>query len=124
MPEEARKNRASYMRIWQKNRRSKNTYYSKNSDLKKSYGVNLVWFNHQFDLQKSVCLICKHPETTMIKGKTISLSVDHCHNTGKVRGLLCKPCNQGIGLLRHNPTLLQSAIDYLRKHDSGASNQS
>jgi hypothetical protein len=121
MSEEARKDRASYMRIWQKNRQSKNFYYSKNSDLKKSYGVDIDWFNLQFDLQNGVCLICKQPETTIIKGRTISLSVDHCHDTGKVRGLLCKPCNQGIGIFKHDLTLLQSAIDYLKKHGDGAS---
>ena len=121
MPEEARKDRAAYMRIWQQKRRSKNSYYGKNSDLKKNYGVDIDWFNRQFDLQNGVCAICHEPETTIIHGRKISLAVDHCHDTGRVRGLLCRGCNSSIGHFKHNTKILQSAMDYLRKHDDGAS---
>jgi hypothetical protein len=56
------------------------------------------------------------------KGKKItentylgSLSVDHCHATGKIRGLLCTKCNQGLGSFENNVEWLQNAIDYLRR---------
>lgn len=47
------------------------------------------------------------------KGSRVSWSIDHCHKTGKVRGLLCKTCNTGIGHLKDDPNILRSAINYL-----------
>lgn len=49
------------------------------------------------------------------EGSTKKLCVDHCHDTGKLRGILCHKCNVGIGLFKDNQTLLQGAIDYLRR---------
>jgi hypothetical protein len=43
------------------------------------------------------------------------LAVDHCHEGGEVRGLLCGRCNMAIGRFEHDPHLLQAAIDYLAK---------
>jgi hypothetical protein len=42
------------------------------------------------------------------------LSIDHCHNTGKVRGLLCDHCNKGLGLFKDNIDYLNKAIEYLK----------
>jgi hypothetical protein len=44
------------------------------------------------------------------------LHIDHCHITGKIRGLLCHLCNRGIGLFRERSDLLQAAIKYLESH--------
>jgi len=44
------------------------------------------------------------------------LVVDHCHSTGKVRGLLCSNCNRGIGMLQERVDILQNAIDYLKEN--------
>jgi hypothetical protein len=62
-----------------------------------------------------VCAICKKKSLKLSNNsKTFkSLSVDHCHKTNKVRGLLCDHCNQGIGHFFDNIDLLQAAIDYL-----------
>jgi hypothetical protein len=66
----------------------------------------------------NVCGICKKPETAidwqtkMIK----SLAVDHCHKTGKVRGLLCQKHNHVIGLITENLEILSSVKDYLLKY--------
>lgn len=59
-------------------------------------------------------------ETDIIKEKRCqrceSLYVDHCHDTMKVRALLCQFCNQGIGQFKENVSILESAIEYLKIH--------
>jgi hypothetical protein len=63
-----------------------------------------------------VCDICGNPETTLgPTGKVKLLAIDHDHLTGKVRGLLCARCNQGIGLFSDSPERLEKAIGYLRR---------
>lgn len=62
------------------------------------------------------CEICGSKTST--KGKS-RLSIDHDHDTGKVRGLLCNSCNLGIGHLRHNSNLLLKAIEYLKIRTNG-----
>lgn len=64
--------------------------------------------------QNHVCAICSRPET---RGKTKYLSVDHCHTTGKVRGLLCAKCNTVLGYMNDNPDYLTKAMEYLKKHE-------
>ncbi|MET9385308.1 endonuclease VII domain-containing protein [Streptomyces sp. NPDC002928] len=60
------------------------------------------------------CMICGNEETAVDgKGNVKTLSVDHCHETGRIRGLLCNTCNRAIGLLRDSPTLLREAAKYL-----------
>lgn len=57
------------------------------------------------------CAICQKPDG---EGKD-RLHLDHDHETGKARGLLCGPCNRGIGMLRDDPALVRKALDYLEK---------
>lgn len=66
-----------------------------------------------YDAQGGVCAICHKPETATRRGKLKALAVDHCHDTGLVRGLLCVECNTGIGKLREDTAILRSAIRYL-----------
>jgi hypothetical protein len=47
----------------------------------------------------------------------MELAVDHCHTTGKVRGLLCSTCNTALGSFQDNPAYLKAAIHYLESHD-------
>jgi len=113
---ETRANRAAYMREWQRKARAADPDYGKNSDLKKNYGITLDWYKEQHAKQGGVCAICNQPETAVIRGKTLSLAVDHCHDSGKVRALLCSACNTGIGSLKHDRDLLQKAIAYLETY--------
>lgn len=50
---------------------------------------------------------------------TVNLNLDHCHETGKIRGLLCRPCNTGLGMFRDNVEVLGSAMAYLEVHLDG-----
>jgi len=74
--------------------------------LKYCYGMSLMDYDVLFRRQRGVCAICKRRSAR-------TLCVDHCHATGKVRGLLCSKCNLGIGQLEDNPILVRAASAYL-----------
>jgi hypothetical protein len=78
--------------------------------------INRVDFDKLLMKQKNVCAICSKPESRMVKGTLSKLSVDHCHKKGHIRGLLCTKCNSGIGLLQDSCTILERAINYLKKN--------
>lgn len=107
--------RKEYMREWSRKSRAANKEYYAEQDLKKQYGVNMDWYRATLAKQNNVCAICAKPETTQIRNKTIAMPVDHCHTTGKVRGLLCTQCNRALGLFGDDPAALQAAIGYLEK---------
>ena len=115
---EQRANRREYMRENSRKHRAANPEYYRNVYFKKKYGVTIDWFNERFKEQNGVCAICGQSETSVIKGKLVSLSVDHCHQTGVVRGLLCSNCNFAISRLHHDPELLSKAIEYLNRSGS------
>ncbi len=79
------------------------------------YDISLAQYEHMHAEQNGVCLICGKPETIERNGKPRLLAVDHCHDTGKVRGLLCGKCNPMIGYADHSIDILTRAIDYLKR---------
>lgn len=79
--------------------------------LRRTYGISLEQYNKVFEYQKKACAICKTPH---VPGKP-RLSVDHCHTTGELRGLLCWGCNRKIGAFNDNVALLKAAALYLTK---------
>lgn len=80
---------------------AKFTYYKSKYKISKEEFVNMrIHQNFQ-------CAICKTPEDHC------KIVMDHCHSTGKVRGLLCSECNIGLGMLRDSQFNLRNAIDYL-----------
>jgi hypothetical protein len=83
-------------------------YYSKH--LEKNYGITVEQWKLMFESQGFACAICR----TTTNSSNQKWSTDHCHTTGKVRGILCQPCNTGIGLLKDNVDVLQQAIEYLK----------
>lgn len=76
----------------------------------KKYGINGADYNDLVKKQEGKCKICKTHESELKK----RLHVDHCHTTGKIRGLLCNRCNKCIGQFEEKIELLNSAIDYLK----------
>jgi len=87
----------------------------KNSKLKRAYGITLDEYEELLSKQDSKCAICGIDNNGKYRNKPRAFAVDHCHTTGKIRGLLCSDCNTGIGLLKDNINFLQSAIKYLNK---------
>ena len=77
--------------------------------LKKRYGLSMDQYRSLFVAQNDSCAICKRNKTI----NELGLHVDHNHNSGKVRGLLCPSCNQALGLLQDNPELCRLAAIYI-----------
>lgn len=87
-------------------------------NLQKVYGLTVVQYNALLAKQGGVCAICgdDEPNAHGRTRKKFRLSVDHCHKTGAVRGLLCQKCNRAIGLLDDDPIVMRKAISYLLRH--------
>ena len=84
----------------------------RDSYYQKAYGISLDDFNQLFKEQKGGCAICSTTDYYS-RMQYAKLIVDHCHKTGKVRGLLCKSCNIGLGEFKDDVSLLDNAIGYL-----------
>lgn len=101
-------------RIRQARYRAKNPYWHRRWRLPGRYGITLDEYNEMLAKQNEVCAICLGPETRVARGGGVQpLSVDHCHATNKVRGLLCNQCNTGLGKFKDSPDFLREAADYL-----------
>mgnify|MGYP001264807357 CR=1 FL=1 len=88
----------------------------KGKDLSRKYGITAEEYARMEKMQNGVCAICGKPETIRHQnGAVCQLSVDHDHDTGRIRGLLCKKCNQGLGYFMESCLVLENAIHYLRK---------
>lgn len=92
-------------------------YYSKRHRkycLMQNYGITEEQYTKMLEAQNGCCAICGTDKPT---GKWKVFAVDHNHETGQVRELLCNECNRGIGLLKDSPDRLIKAARYLLKHD-------
>lgn len=86
----------------------------RNQHLKK-YGITAAHYKRLYNRQKGLCAICRQPEAKRHKsGEPFELAVDHNHDTGLVRGLLCGKCNAAIGLMDDDTERLRNAIKYLK----------
>lgn len=85
-----------------------------NRRLRNSYNLTLDELTQMHKDQDKRCKICG--DLHDVVSKHGGLYVDHCHSSGKVRGLLCAKCNQLLGACKDNIVILQSAIDYLNSH--------
>lgn len=100
----------SYYKDIEKSRARQNAWWKANptkrrqNKLKYRYGIGLEEYQDMFTAQNGTCAIC---------GSAESLNVDHDHMTGKVRGLLCRACNHGLGNFQDSTARLVAAIRYL-----------
>ena len=90
---------------------------SRRKNLKHRYGITLEQYYEMLQSQDNRCAICNTTENKVIgERRDWNWAVDHCHDTGKVRGLLCNTCNRALGLFQDNKEILEKAIAYLETH--------
>lgn len=99
----------------------KQTY--RNKHLKKKYGFTQAEYVERFHKQNGECEVCKVKMVlqngTLTKGSSrnrSSCTIDHCHVSNKVRGLVCFSCNIAIGHVNDDPNILSNMIDYLQRY--------
>jgi hypothetical protein len=95
-----------------KARHQANPERTRNNDLKRNYGITLQEHQEMYDNQSGRCAICKKEGD----GKWKKLCVDHNHETGKVRQLLCRRCNMILGQAYDDASLFSEMILYLNRH--------
>jgi len=100
---------------WQRTESGKNS--SRTTKLKRRFGITPEEYGNLYRIQNGLCKICGNPETKIHRstGDIQRLAVDHEHNSGKIRGLLCTSCNLGIGNFKDSTVLLKKAIEYLNR---------
>lgn len=88
---------------------SKKTFEQRRRHRIQAYGITVEQYNQMLEDQGGGCYLCGGTDSK-------SLSIDHCHHTGRVRGLLCSAHNRALGLLGDDPEMLLKAHAYLVKH--------
>lgn len=108
---------AARMRQWAKDNAERHARTRHAWDLRNLYGTTPEHYAAMHEAQGGKCAICREEPKARhgTNGATYRLSLDHCHDTGRVRGLLCNDCNRAIGLLKDDPSLLREAINYLER---------
>lgn len=100
---------------WHKENPERVKELNKRSGLRKNYGITLEYYNEMKESQNHMCKICG----TDSPNNHGQFCVDHCHETGKIRGLLCDICNRGLGYFKDNVNFLESAAKYLKESVNG-----
>ncbi|MFJ8540604.1 endonuclease VII domain-containing protein [Streptomyces sp. NPDC093586] len=89
--------------------------YHREMHLLRKYGIDIAEYKRRLDSQGGACAICRRTDT----GKTNApFQVDHCHETGRIRGLLCFHCNKGLGYFGDNLEGVMKVVRYLQQHES------
>jgi hypothetical protein len=105
--------RARESKRWREKNPEKAKLFHRQTYYRTRYGIELEQAEAILAKQGHVCGICRKPVT--LSGKT-GAKLDHCHESGKVRGVLCHHCNIGLGQFRDDPTILSAAVAYVRRH--------
>lgn len=104
-------------KIWTRANLKKRSLSYRQSKLQSKFGITLEEYQTMWDAQGGVCAICGRPETILDhRSKKIRwLAVDHNHETGEVRGLLCSNCNKAVGLLHEDIEVIKNVVKYLER---------
>lgn len=97
--------------IWRRNNKEKEQLIERKQTLRK-YGLTIEQYNNLFSNQIGCCAGCNRHQSVFSR----SLSVDHDHKTGKIRGLLCNDCNLALGKVQDSKLTLQNLLNYLNTH--------
>jgi len=108
---------AAKVQKWRKNHPEQWARIQRANRLRRLYGMSLDAYEDMLKTQDGRCAICggKDPQTKMGPKGIPDFVVDHDHLTDRVRGLLCHPCNTGLGLFRDDPKRLETALLYLAR---------
>ncbi len=99
---------------WSANNPERSHLSQRQRNLKHRFGVDLEWYEKQFKKQNYSCAICETKTNKTVGDRQFwNFSVDHCHDSGKIRGILCNNCNRALGLFQDNPELLKKAASYV-----------
>lgn len=102
------------MKIWCADNREYLNAYKMRNYYKLKYGLTPEGKTAMLEAQGGVCACCGSPSPNHKQGWV----VDHCHDTGKVRGILCQPCNLALGKVKDSTNHLRALITYLEKHNA------
>lgn len=102
-------------REFKRNNRDKAILRSRKNNLKYIYNLTLDDYDRMLEIQGGGCAICGTTVPGKGKNHKKSFCVDHDHESGEIRGLLCNSCNRAIGLMYDNLEIVKSAVTYLEK---------
>lgn len=108
------KNREKELRVnetWRKRNRARWDFINWRAHIKREYGISADFYMELLKAQKNRCAICNIKPGKEDK----KLAVEHCHETMRIRGLVCVPCNTGLGGFKDKIKSLKEAIKYLTK---------
>jgi len=102
-----------YMRKWRRENTARQKQIQRKSQLWKNYSLTQEEYEKMFRAQQGKCAICGRLGGGT--SKEYPLDVEHCHLTGKIRGLVCSPCNLGLGHFDDDPARLRAAADFVEE---------
>jgi hypothetical protein len=105
---------AEHVREYRKRHNAESPERIREGHLRRKFGLTLETYAELLASQGGGCAICGEPE------ETSSHHVDHDHDTGDVRGILCVRCNNGLGQFKEDPAILATALSYLLGHERDA----
>ncbi len=105
------------IRAWNRKSKKKNYRYGRSKMLESKYGITQDQFEQISEAQNHKCALCFFPASEMRHKK---LCVDHCHETGRVRGLLCHPCNTLLGRIGDNVAGVTRMLEYVSRSEPGS----
>lgn len=116
--------RREYQKQWRENNKGKQSKYYKTWKLKNPWKAGARYRKHKLseaqfkelkESQKGLCAICQKPQVNR-KGRSRELAIDHDHQTGRVRGLLCDPCNLLLGYVENHLERFQRLVMGFEKY--------